>query len=77
MQATIRYLAIVSDDPERLARFYTSGFGMRELGRSSAGDGLGECLRFPGARRKPARGYPVGKGARCLLQRAWVQAFGA
>src|SRR5919202_5422870 len=38
MQATIRYLAIVSDDPERLARFYTSNFGMRELGRSGAGD---------------------------------------
>jgi catechol 2,3-dioxygenase-like lactoylglutathione lyase family enzyme len=38
MQSTIRYLAIVSDDPERLARFYTSGFGMHELGRSSAGD---------------------------------------
>jgi catechol 2,3-dioxygenase-like lactoylglutathione lyase family enzyme len=38
MQATIRYLAIVSDDPERLARFYTSAFGMRELGRSSTGD---------------------------------------
>lgn len=38
MQATIRYLAIVSDDPERLARFYTSSFGMQELGRSSAGD---------------------------------------
>jgi catechol 2,3-dioxygenase-like lactoylglutathione lyase family enzyme len=38
MQATIRYLAIVSDDPERLARFYTSSFGMQELGRSGAGD---------------------------------------
>ena len=38
MQATIRYLAIVSDDPERLARFYMDGFGMRELGRSPAGD---------------------------------------
>jgi catechol 2,3-dioxygenase-like lactoylglutathione lyase family enzyme len=38
MQATIRYLAIVSDDPERLARFYTSHFGMQELGRSGAGD---------------------------------------
>jgi catechol 2,3-dioxygenase-like lactoylglutathione lyase family enzyme len=38
MQATIRYLAIVSDDPERLARFYTTNFGMQELGRSSAGD---------------------------------------
>ena len=38
MQATIRYLAIVSHDPERLARFYTSAFGMRELGRSKAGD---------------------------------------
>src|SRR5262245_39534674 len=38
MQATIRYLAIVSDDPERLARFYTTSFGMQELGRSSAGD---------------------------------------
>ena len=38
MQATIRYLAIVSDDPERLARFYTTNFGMQELGRSGAGD---------------------------------------
>ncbi len=38
MQATIRYLAIVSNDPERLAQFYTSAFAMRELGRSSAGD---------------------------------------
>ncbi|HEY7061886.1 MAG TPA: VOC family protein [Chloroflexota bacterium] len=38
MQATIRYLAIVSDDPERLARFYATTFGLRELGRSSAGD---------------------------------------
>ena len=38
MQATIRYLAIVSQDPERLARFYTGVFGMREMGRSSAGD---------------------------------------
>jgi catechol 2,3-dioxygenase-like lactoylglutathione lyase family enzyme len=38
MHATIRYLAIVSQDPERLAHFYTSAFGMRELGRSSAGD---------------------------------------
>jgi catechol 2,3-dioxygenase-like lactoylglutathione lyase family enzyme len=38
MEATIRYLAIVSDDPERLARFYVSNFGMQELGRSAAGD---------------------------------------
>ncbi|HLH21904.1 MAG TPA: VOC family protein [Chloroflexota bacterium] len=38
MQATIRYLAIVSDDPERLARFYADSFGMQELGRSGAGD---------------------------------------
>lgn len=38
MQATIRYLAIVSRDPERLAHFYTGSFGMRELGRSGAGD---------------------------------------
>jgi catechol 2,3-dioxygenase-like lactoylglutathione lyase family enzyme len=38
MAATIRYLAIVSNNPERLAHFYASVFGMRELGRSSAGD---------------------------------------
>ena len=38
MQGTIRYLSIVSPDPERLARFYTGAFGMREMGRSSTGD---------------------------------------
>src|SRR5437868_12776175 len=35
---TTLFRSIVSDDPERLARFYTSAFGMRELGRSGAGD---------------------------------------
>ena len=38
MDARIRYLAIVSEQPDTLARFYTSTFGMRELGRSGAGD---------------------------------------
>ena len=34
----IRYLAIVSERPDVLARFYSTYFGMRELGRSEAGD---------------------------------------
>jgi catechol 2,3-dioxygenase-like lactoylglutathione lyase family enzyme len=36
--AQIRYLAIVSEQPERLAQFYTRYFKLRELGRSDAGD---------------------------------------
>jgi catechol 2,3-dioxygenase-like lactoylglutathione lyase family enzyme len=38
MDSQIRYLAIVSERPETLARFYSSYFAMRELGRSDAGD---------------------------------------
>ena len=34
----IRYLAIVSERPETLAKFYSSHFKMRELGRSDDGD---------------------------------------
>jgi catechol 2,3-dioxygenase-like lactoylglutathione lyase family enzyme len=34
----IRYVAIVSRDPERLAEFYSSTFQMDELGRSTEGD---------------------------------------
>jgi catechol 2,3-dioxygenase-like lactoylglutathione lyase family enzyme len=35
MDSRIRYLAIVSEQPEQLARFYASHFAMRELGRSN------------------------------------------
>ncbi|HEU4343179.1 MAG TPA: hypothetical protein VFU31_16630, partial [Candidatus Binatia bacterium] len=38
MNSQIRYLAIVSERPATLARFYSSYFAMRELGRSDAGD---------------------------------------
>src|ERR671918_1087785 len=38
MDSRIRYLAIVSERPEVLARFYSTYFAMRELGRSDAGD---------------------------------------
>ena len=38
MSAQIRYLAIVSEQPERLAQFYSTYFNLRELGRSDAGD---------------------------------------
>jgi hypothetical protein len=38
MGSQIRYLAIVSELPETLARFYSNYFQMRELGRSDAGD---------------------------------------
>jgi catechol 2,3-dioxygenase-like lactoylglutathione lyase family enzyme len=38
MDAQIRYLAIVSERPEVLARFYSTHFAMRELGRSDAGE---------------------------------------
>jgi len=38
MGSQIRYLAIVSERPEILARFYSGYFHMRELGRSDAGD---------------------------------------
>ena len=36
--AQIRYLAALSEDPDQLARFYGSYFGMTELGRSNEGD---------------------------------------
>jgi catechol 2,3-dioxygenase-like lactoylglutathione lyase family enzyme len=38
MNSRIRYLAIVSERPDTLARFYSTYFAMRELGRSDAGD---------------------------------------
>jgi catechol 2,3-dioxygenase-like lactoylglutathione lyase family enzyme len=38
MESQIRYLAIVSERPEALARFYSTYFAMRELGRSETGD---------------------------------------
>ena len=38
MDSQIRYLAIVSEQPDTLARFYSTYFGMHELGRSDAGD---------------------------------------
>ena len=34
MDSRIRYIALVTEKPEELARFYTGHFGMRELGRS-------------------------------------------
>src|SRR5712691_8981362 len=38
MKAKIRYLALVSKTPHRLAHFYRTCFGLRELGRSPEGD---------------------------------------
>ena len=38
MDSQIRYLAIVSEQPDTLAHFYSTYFAMRELGRSDAGD---------------------------------------
>ena len=38
MDSQIRYLAIVSEQPETLARFYSTYFAMHELGRSDSGD---------------------------------------
>ena len=38
MQSQIRYLALVSEQPDALARFYSKYFSMRELGRSYTGD---------------------------------------
>jgi len=35
---TIRYLAVISEDPEALARFYLEEIGMEELDRAIAGD---------------------------------------
>ncbi len=34
----IRYLAVISEDPESLAEFYVDEVGMAELDRSAAGD---------------------------------------
>ena len=36
--AEIRYIASLSDNPDRLARFYGNYFGLTELGRSNEGD---------------------------------------
>lgn len=38
MDSQIRYLAIVSEQPENIANFYSTHFNMRELGRSAQGD---------------------------------------
>ena len=38
MNSQVRYLAIVSERPDVLTRFYCTYFAMRELGRSEAGD---------------------------------------
>ncbi|MBV9119813.1 MAG: VOC family protein [Chloroflexi bacterium] len=38
MKAEIRYLALVSKTPHRLAQFYRQALGLRELGRSPEGD---------------------------------------
>jgi catechol 2,3-dioxygenase-like lactoylglutathione lyase family enzyme len=38
MQATLRYLAIVSEQPEQLAEFYVRHMGLRELTRSPSGE---------------------------------------
>ena len=34
----IRYLAALSENPDRIAQFYAGHFGMTELGRSNEGD---------------------------------------
>jgi catechol 2,3-dioxygenase-like lactoylglutathione lyase family enzyme len=36
--ARVRYVAILADDPAKLAAFYRSTFGLRDLGASPAGD---------------------------------------
>ena len=38
MNARIGYLAILSQNPDKLAKFYTGSLGFKELGRSGAGD---------------------------------------
>jgi hypothetical protein len=38
MDSQIRYLAIVSEQPQALGRFYSTYFAMHELGRSDTGD---------------------------------------
>src|SRR5919106_3339914 len=36
--ATLRYIAFLSEDPERLADFYHRFLGTKEIGRSAEGD---------------------------------------
>src|SRR5579862_7830811 len=38
MPSQIRYLSIISEHPDKLARFYARHLGLRELGRNQAGD---------------------------------------
>ncbi len=38
LSAQLRYLAIISDDPDMLGDFYSRHFGMKSLGRSAQGD---------------------------------------
>jgi len=38
MNAHVSYIAMVSERPETMAEYYTTYFGLRELGRSEAGD---------------------------------------
>ena len=38
MDHRIRYLALGSEQPDKLAHFYTTYFGMKELGRSGSGE---------------------------------------
>lgn len=38
MNAQISYIAMLTDQPERQADYYSTHFGLRELGRSPAGD---------------------------------------
>src|SRR5438270_841218 len=53
MKAQVSYLAMVSEDPDKLASFYKTHFGLRELGHSPAGAGVksreqGRRARFAG-----------------------------
>lgn len=38
MKAQISYIAMLTDQPERQANYYSTYFGLRELGRNAAGD---------------------------------------
>src|SRR5579862_514488 len=38
MKAQVSYLAMVSEQPERMANYYQTYFGLRELGRNADGD---------------------------------------
>jgi len=42
MDSRIRYLSLVSEQPEKLAQFYTTHFSMRELGRSDGNVALSD-----------------------------------